>query len=192
MNLLFLVPYTLFVLILGGVAAASWIVRKVSRPAPVVGASVSSAARVLSIFGFFVGVLMLATAAGVLLDQAWDPGTRYLLIVTGLSLILKPLKDVPWAALVGLIVGGLFVSFVYIFYPLPNTVLGVSSNWVYLAIFLVSTLVSYVFFKFLEALLKVLAFILGSRPVKIILGIICLLQGILLLLNTSLFTIFLA
>jgi hypothetical protein len=192
MNLLFLVPYTPYVLILGGVAAASWIVRKVSKPAPVVGASVSSAARGLSIFGFFVGILMLATAAGVWLDQAWDSGTRYLLIVTGLSLILKPLKDIPWAALVGLIVGGLCVGFVYIFYPLPNPVLGVSSNWVYLAIFLVSALVSYLLFKFVEDLLKVVAFILANRPVKIILGILCLLQGILLLLNTSLFTILLS
>jgi len=189
---MFLVPYTPYVLILGGVAAASWIVRKVFKPAPVVGTSVSSAARVLSIFGFFVGILMLATAAGVWYAQAWDSGTRYLLIVTSLSLILKPLKDVPWAALVGLVVGGLCVSLVYIFYPLPNTVLGVSSNWVYLAIFLVSALLSYLFFKFLEDLLKVLAFILASRPVKIILGILCLLQGTLLLLNTSLFTILLA
>lgn len=191
MDFLFLVPFTPFVLILGGVAAASWIVRKVFKPTPIVGGSVSSAARVLSIFGFFVGILMLATAAGVWLGQAWDSGTRYLLLITSLSLILKPLKDFPWAALVGLVIGLLCTSLVYIFYPLPNPVLGISSNWVYLAIFLFSALVSYLFFKFLEDLLKVLAFILSSRPIKIILGILCLLQGALLLLNTSLFTILL-
>jgi len=191
MDLQLLVPYTPYVLILGGITAASWLIRKLFKPAPVVAAPVSVAAKIMSLFGFLVGVLMLVTAAGVWLNQAWDSGTRYLLVVTGLALVLKPLKAVPWAALIGLVIGGSCAGLVYILYPLPETVLGISSTWVYLAIFLIPTLLAYIFFKFAEDLLKLVGTILASRPVVTILGILCLLQGVLLLLNMSIFTSFL-
>ncbi len=190
MDLTVLVPYTPYVLFLGGIAAASWLIRKLSGPTPVVGGAVGAAVKIMSLFGFFVGVFMLGTAAGVWLAQAWDPGTRYLLVATGLALVLKPLKDVPWAALIGLLIGGLCVGLVYVMFPLPRTVLGISSTWVYLAIFLVPALVTYLFFKFLEDLLKLVGMILASRPVATILGLLCILQGALLLLNMSLFTSF--
>jgi hypothetical protein len=191
MDLQLLVPYTPYVLILGGITAASWLIRKLFKPAPVVAAPVSFAVKIMSLFGFLVGVFMLVTAAGVWLNQAWDSGTRYLLVVTGLALVLKPLKDVPWAALIGLVTGGLCVGLVYISYPLPETVLGISSTWMYLAIFLIPALLAYIFFKFAEDLMKLVGTILASRPVATILGILCLLQGVLLLLDMSVFTSFL-
>ena len=191
MDLQLLVPYTPYVLILGGITAASWLIRKLFKPAPVVAAPVSVAVKIMSLFGFLVGVLMLVTAAGVWLNQAWDSGTRYLLVVTGLALVLKPLKDIPWAALIGSVIGGLCVGLVYILYPLPETVLGISSTWMYLAIFLIPALLAYIFFKFAEDLVKLVGTILASRPVATILGILCLLQGVLLLLNMSVFTSFL-
>jgi hypothetical protein len=191
MDLQLLVPYAPYVLILGGIVAASWLIGKLSKRAPVVGAPVSAAVKGMSLFGFLVGILMLVTAAGVWLSQSWDSGTRYLLVVTGLALVLKPLKDIPWAALIGLVIGGLSVGLAYILYPLPETVLGVSSTWVYLAIFLVPALLAYIFFKFAEDLLKLVGMILASMPVATILGILCLLQGVLLLVNMSVFTSFL-
>lgn len=191
-NLEILVPYAPFVLILGGIVATSWLIRKLSEPTPVVGAPVSSAVKIISLFGFLVGVLMLITAAGVWLTQAYDSGTRLLLIATGLALVLKTLKDIPWAALMGLAVGGLCVAIVYILFPLSEAVLGVSPIWVYLAIFLIPALLAYLFFKFVEDLLKLAGMILGSRPIATILGIVCLLQGALLLLDMSLFSIILS
>jgi hypothetical protein len=44
-------------------------------------------------------------------------------------------------------------------------------------------------FKFAEDLLKLIGWILASRPVATILGLVCIIQGILLLFNQSLFTI---
>ena len=191
MNLLLLAPYTPIILILGGITAASWLIRKLSMQAPVVGPPTNAAVKIMSLFGFLVGILMLATAAGVCLSPAWDSGTRYLLLVTGLALILKPLKDVPWAAFIGLVIGSLCAGLVYIAYPLPEIILGISSTWVYLAIFLIPALLVYVFFKFAEDLLKLVGTILASRPIATTLGLLCLLQGILLLLNVSIFTSFL-
>jgi hypothetical protein len=174
------VDYTPYILILGGIVAASWLLEKFVRPTPVAGAPVSGLVKFISLFGFFVGILLLVTAATAWSMQAWDSGTRYLLIVTGLALFLKPLKDIPWAALIGLVVGGLCVGFVYFFYPLPGTVYGISSIWVYLAIFFIPALLVYMTFKFAEDVLRLIGAILASKPVSIILGLMCIAQGILL------------
>ena len=180
MDLTLLVDYTPYILILGGIVASSWLLEKLARPAPVVGETVSWLVRVTSLFGFFVGIILLVTAAAVWSAEAWDTGTRYLLIVTGLALFLKPLKDIPWAALIGLVVGGLCAGSVYFFYPLPETVNGISSTWIYLAIFFIPALLVYVIFKFVEDVLRLIGMILASKPVSIILGLICIAQGILL------------
>ena len=181
--------YTPYILILGGIAAASWLLEKIAKPAPVVGKPASGLVKVTSLFGFFIGVLLLVTAASSWSMQAWDSGTRYLLITTGLALFLKPLKDIPWAALIGLMVGGLCAGFVFLLFPLPETVFGVSSTWIYLLSFFIPALFVYVLCKFVEDLLRLIGTILASKPVAIALGLICIAQGVLLLLNNSLFTI---
>jgi len=184
-----LVDFTPHLLIIGGIAAASWLLEKLVKLTPIIGTPASWTVKVLSLFGFFIGALLLITGINASIGQAWDSGTIYLLIVTGLALILRPLKDIPWAALFGLLVGGLCVGLVILFYPLPGTVLGISSTWVYLFVFIVPALLVYVFFKFAEDLLRLVGMILASKPVSIVLGLACIIQGILLLLNTSLFTI---
>ncbi len=184
-----LIDFTPHLLIIGGIAAASWLLEKLVKLTPIIGTPASWTVKVLSLFGFFIGALLLITGINASIGQAWDSGTIYLLIVTGLALILRPLKDIPWAALFGLLVGGLCVGLVILFYPLPGTVLGISSTLVYLFVFIVPALLVYVFFKFAEDLLRLVGMILASKPVSIVLGLACIIQGILLLLNTSLFTI---
>jgi len=180
LDLTLLVDYTPYILILGGIVAASWLLEKLAWAAPVVGEPVSWLVKVTALFGFFVGILLLVTAAAAWSMQAWDTGTRYLLIVTGLALFLKPLKDIPWAALIGLVVGGLCAGSVFLFYPLPETVSGISSTWVYLVIFFIPALLVYVVLKFVEDVLRLIGTILASKPVSIVLGLICIAQGILL------------
>ena len=120
MDLQLLVPYTPYVLILGGVMVASWLIGKLSKP--VLGAPVSAAVKVMSLFGFLVGVLVLVTAVGVWLSQSWDSGTRYLLVVTGLALVLKPLKDIPWAALIKPSSNNFFINLDVCSLLLPNVI----------------------------------------------------------------------
>jgi hypothetical protein len=184
-----LVSFAPWVLVLGGVAAISWLLARLVRPAPVVGAPMSGLLKGVSVLGFLVGVLLLATGAGVWWAQAWDIGTRGLLVVTGLALVLKPLRDVPWAAFGGLLIGGLCAGLVYVYFPLPETVFNISSLWLYLAIFLIPAFFAYLVFKFAEDVIKLIGWILASRPVATILGLACIIQGILLLLGQSLFTI---
>ena len=191
MDFTVLVDYTPYILILGGIIAISWLLERLVKPVPVVGEPASWLVKIMSLFGFFVGILLIVTAA-----VAWsmeapkvDTGTQYLLIAAGLALFLKPLKDIPWAALMGLVVGGLCVGFVFLFYPLPEAVYGISSTWIYLLIFLIPALFAYVLFKFIEDVLKLIGMVLTFKPVTLALGLICIVQGFLLLLNTSLFTI---
>jgi hypothetical protein len=191
MSISVLVNYTPLILILGGIAAASWLLAILLKPAPIVGNPMSKILKIVSIFGFLVGILLLLTGAAVWSTTVWDTGTKYLLIITGLALFLKPLRQIPWAALVGLIIGSVCVLLVYFYFPLPEMIFNISSVWVYLAIFFIPALATYLFFKFLEDLIKLIGLILASKPVATILGIICITQGILLLFNQSLFSILL-
>ncbi len=185
-----LAEFAPLILILGGAVAASWLVQRMTKPALVVGEPVSLSLRIASLFGFFVGALMLVTAGQVWSAQSWDTGTTCLLVLTGLALVLKPLKEVPWASLLGLVVGLLCVGALYLFFPLPDTVLGISSIWVYLVVFFIPALIVYMIFRFIEDLLRLIGAVLGSRPVLLVLGLVCLVQGVLLLLDMSLFALF--
>ena len=189
MDLSVLVGLAPAALILGGLAAASWILEKLLGIAPVVGDTASGLVKLISLFGFFIGGFMLTTLVSVWLNQGFDVGTQILLGLTGLSLLMKPLKDVPWAAFVALLVGGTCVALLIILYPLPETVVGIASTWIYFFVFLVPALMAYLLLKFAEDLLRLVAMILTFKPIATILGFLCIIQGLLLLLGTSLFSI---
>ena len=194
MDFSILVDYAPYILILGGVVAMSWFIQKVVKPVPIVGTPASILTRIVSFFGLFIGIALLITGATAWQTQApqIDNYTTALFIIAGLALILKPIKDFPWAALMGLIAGGLCAGAVYFFFPLPDTVFGIASIWVYVAIFLIPAVIVYMVFKFIEDVLKLIGMLLASRPVTFIIGCICIAQGILLLLGMNLFTILLA
>jgi hypothetical protein len=194
MDFSILVNNTEYILIVGGIIAISWFLEKLLKPVPVVGAPASILTKIISFFGFFVGIILLITGASAWQTHApqVDTYTIYLLIIAGVALILKPIKDFPWAALLGLIAGGLCAGAVYFFFPLPETVFGIASIWVYLIIFLIPAVIVYMVFKFIEDVLKLIGTLLASRPVTLIVGFVCIAQGILLLLDMNLFTILLS
>jgi len=194
MDFSILVNYTPYILILGGVIAISWFLEKIVKPVPVVGTPASILTKIMSFFGFFAGILLIITGAAAWQTHApqVDTYTIYLLIIAGLVLILRPIKDFPWAALLGLIAGGLSAGAVYFFFPLPETVLGISAIWVYVIIFLIPAVIVYMVFKFIEDVLKLIGTLLASKPVTLIVGFVCIAQGVLLLLDKNLFTILFA
>jgi hypothetical protein len=152
-----------------------------------------SAGRVLKALGYLgvlVGVVFLATGISVLLEQASSVDVWVLLVVTGLGLVLKPLSKIPFSALLGLVAGLLCTGLLYLYFPLPANVLGVSSTWIYLAVFLVPALIVFLIFKFGEDLAKLFGTLVGSWPVMTVLGFLCIAQGILLLMNRSLLLLF--
>jgi hypothetical protein len=194
MDFSILVNNAQYILIIGGFIAMSWFLQRVLKPVPVVGTPLSWLTKLLSLFGFFVGIVLIITGAAAWKAQApnIDTYTTVLLIVAGLALMLKPIKDFPWAALLGLIAGTLSAGAIYFFFTLPETIFGISSTWFYLAIFLIPAVIVYMVFKFIEDVLKLLGLLLASRPVTLIVGAICIAQGILLILGMNLFTILLS
>ncbi|MFQ6068222.1 MAG: hypothetical protein ACE5KD_01630 [Candidatus Bathyarchaeia archaeon] len=180
-TLTMLADYVPYILILGGVSAASWLLERTPKP-------IGWIIKIVSFFGFIIGILLSITAAVVWSKPTLDMPTKYLLIVTGLALVLKPIKNIPWAALAALLVGGVCAGYVYLYFPLPQTVFGISSTWIYLILFFIPALLVYIAFKFVEDVIRLIGLIIASRPVAILLGLICIIQGILLLLDKSLFT----
>jgi hypothetical protein len=141
----------------------------------------------VSFLGVFIGILLLVTGAVVLATRTSIFDVWGLLVLTGLGLVLRPLSKVPIGALFGLAAGLLCSGLLYLYYPLPTTVLGISSFWIYIAVFLVPALIVYVVLKFAEDLARLFGLVFGSRPVLAVLGLLCILEGfLLLLLNQSL------
>lgn len=186
MDLQVLISFTPAFLILGGLAATSWILEKLFGTTPGIGDLASGLVKLIGLFGFVIGILMLASVVGIWLTQGFDALTQILLGLTGLALVLKPLKDVPWAAFIALLIGGACVGLLLLLYPLPDTVLGIPANWIYLFAFLIPAMLAFLLLKFAEDLLKLAAMILTFKPISTTLGVLSLLQGLLLLADTSL------
>jgi hypothetical protein len=179
--LIFFVP---LILVLGGLVAVS------KGFGVLIRGPVGKIFKIVGFLGFFVGVFLLIAGITVLLSSEWDIATWGLLILTGLGLSLKPLSRVPFSALFGLVTGVLCVGLVYLYFPLPPTILGFSSVWLYLIVFLIPALLIYLIFKFTEDLMKLFSILLGSWPIVTIFGLMCVLQGVLLLFNNSLISLF--
>ena len=175
-----LAPY---ILIFGGVVAVSKLLSFFIK------GSAGNVLKAIGYLGIFVGALLLATGVIFLLDQTSSIEVWGLLVVTGLGLVLKPLSKIPFSALIGLVVGLVCVGLLYLYFPLPATVFGISSLWIYLAIFFVPALIVFLIFKFVEDLVKLFGMVLGSWPVMTVLGFLCIVQGVLLLLNQSLLSL---
>jgi hypothetical protein len=176
-----LAPY---VLIFGGIVAISKLLSFFIK------GSTGKILKGLGYLGIVVGFLLLATGVVILLDQAWSIDVWVLLVITGLGLVLRPLSKIPFSALLGLVVGLLCVGLLYLYFPLPATVFGISSMWIYLAVFIIPALIVFFVFKFFEDLTKLFGMVLGSWPVLTVLGFLCIVQGILLLLDLSLLSFF--
>ena len=184
LDLSVLVGFVSYILVFGGIVAVSKLLSFLIK------GSAGKVLKGLGYLGIFVGALLLATGAVVLFEQTSSIEVWGLLLVTGLGLVLKPLSKVPFSALLGLVVGLVCVGLLYLYFPLPSTVFGVSSLWIYLAVFFVPALIVFLIFKFAEDLMKLFGMIVGSWPVMTVLGFLCIAQGILLLLNQSLLSLF--
>ncbi|UCH02772.1 MAG: hypothetical protein JSV20_03020 [Candidatus Bathyarchaeota archaeon] len=187
-----LLTYASYLLILGGIIAISWLLERIVKIVPVIGEPASWLLKAMSFFRFFVGIILIMTAAAGWFMAQLDSGTQLLLLSAGLALFLKPIKDLPWAALFGLAVGGLCAGFLFFYYPPSSTFYGIPSIWIYLLVFFVPALFVYMIFKFVEDVLKLVGMIITLKPITLVIGFLCIIQGIFMLLNTNIFTVFLS
>ena len=169
MNVTTLLSYIPHILIVGGICSLSWLFTRISR----------SLGALVSFIGFFIGIVALATAALSFLKSASDIVTLVLLLAVGLSLFLKPLKNVRWAAVIALASGVIALYY-------ANVYFGQLGTAVMLVIFIVVALPVYLMFKFAEDVLHTVGSLLSFPAVAVTIGLLCLAQGTLLILGGDL------
>jgi hypothetical protein len=170
------------ILIIGGLCACSPLFKRVSK----------TLERFLAIIGLLVGIVVLIVAVdyGLALNflssviQIPAPAdlssTTYLkyflpaMIILGILLVSRPIKNIRWASLISLAVGLLVPYFLRILFPsLSTTVLVI--------VFLIAAVAIYTLLKFVEDIFKLISSILAFTPIALAIGLINIYFGVLLL-----------
>ncbi len=184
-----LVFWSFLILILGGLLAASWLL---VRLAGVSSDDMSNIVDKLSLIGFPIGVIALITiGAGLFLwstmvepdplfiDEypTFDLVTIVCLCILGFVLILRPIKDFRFGAFISLAIG-LFGAGLLVF-------LGAESVKLLSVVLFILFFGIYLSIKIFEDLYLLIAEVLSSPLISVIVGILCILQGIFQILGLS-------
>lgn len=139
-------------------------------------------------FAFILGIVMMVMAFFVGTEGSENWFTLVMIIVLAVTLFLKPLKELPWAGLLGVIVGAVaaFVASVF----LPSMVFGVDEWIVLIIIFLVVGAIVHGIFHFLEDALTIATMVVGWKPVMILVGLVAIAEGALVLTDSSMLSFF--
>lgn len=169
------------ILIIGGLCACSPLFKRVSK----------TLERFLAMIGLLVGIVVLIVAVdyGLALNflssliQIPAPAdlssTTYLkyflpaMIILGILLVSRPIKNIRWASLISLAVGLLVPYFLRILFPsLSTTVLVI--------VFLIAAVAVYTLLKFVEDIFKLVSSILAFTPIALAIGLVNIYFGVLL------------
>jgi len=173
-----LIDLNFIILILGGISAASWLVVRFIGLAE--EEEISKVANGLAIVGFPIGVIcFLIIGAGFyifstsieMLPSTYDWFTVICLGILGLVLILRPIKDFRFGAILSLGVGLLGAALLIY--------LGAENVKMLSAVFVILFFAIYGAIKVVEDLYLIIAEILSSPAISVSIGIICITQGIL-------------
>lgn len=191
MQLAILVDYAYVLLILGGVSIGAWFFEKLGKRIPFIGPLVKGSIKLMAIFGFFIGILSIVAAYYAVATGHYDKFTIVLLAVLGVALGLAPVTKFPIAGLFSTIAGVSIAMLVASLVPqaLWNwlyTFFGIKTWIILLIIFAIVAFTAYIFTKPITMLVETIGTILTSKPVSIIIGIVAVMQGIMLILGTSL------
>lgn len=139
-------------------------------------------------FGFILGAVIGAMAVIVAIEETVNWFTLAMMILLAVTLFTKPIKDIPWAAVVGLIAGSAATYAVWAF--LPSLVSGENGWMILAAVFLIVAVIVHAIFHFMEDVLKLTGMILNWRPVMVVVGLVATVEGVLLFFDSSLFSLF--
>ncbi|MHA1377814.1 MAG: hypothetical protein ACTSRG_05485 [Candidatus Helarchaeota archaeon] len=186
------------ILALGGLFAGfwfiDWIIRRPEaeeeRPAYLIA---------IDCVGFFIGIISLGAGITLLLGGGqnffaqyfwWLFGGRHdaftmgLIVAVGLCLFLKPIKDIPWASLMGLIAGAavVFLSITYLetYLTWIANLLGIDIKILYGVIFILIFGIIFSLFGLAQHILHLVGTILGSKPGSFVIMLLCFIQAIMI------------
>ena len=168
------------ILVVGGLCACAPLFKRVSQ----------SLGRALSVLGFIVGIVVLIVAvdyalgfnflSGAISDAlaaTSSPYPKYFLpamILLGILLISRPIRNVRWASILSLALGLLVSYFLRTLLPSLFT-----SSTVLVIVFLIATLAIYGLLRFVEDLFDFIGSVLAFPPIAIAVGLVNIYFGIL-------------
>ncbi|MFQ6123051.1 MAG: hypothetical protein ACE5R6_00375 [Candidatus Heimdallarchaeota archaeon] len=187
-----LAEFSPIVLIIIGIISGAWFISNVLHVFPGFIDNIADALSTIAKHaGWIFGALGLITAAAIFktneyLNQGWFTVT--LLIIVGFALFMEPFKDIPWAALVGLVAGGGIAALICFRYGdrVTGTILGIEMKYILGAIMVIIFLLVFLALKFIEDVTKATTMILRFQPVATFLGLLCIIQGVLIILGNPL------
>jgi len=91
------------------------------------------------------------------------------LIIVGLSLFLKPLKNIPWGSLLSLIIAG-SITALLAFRMETIIFFGIDLRWALVVVFFAILFFLYLIFKFLEDIFNLIGLILSNDPISLLIG----------------------
>ncbi|MHA1311149.1 MAG: hypothetical protein ACTSQO_09480 [Candidatus Helarchaeota archaeon] len=184
----FFATYSNITLLLAGLSAGSWFFIRIFQGKREEDEKIRWTEILASILGVIVGIF--ATSAGFILwsnsiasSGAAHTSTIVLLIIVGLGLLLKPINDLPWAAIIGIIAGLIVISMIsFQFNFVLNFFQGLGFNptWVMIIIFVLILLFCYMAFKLIEDIGKLMGKVLGWGPLQLVVMFLCIFEAFLL------------
>jgi peptidoglycan/LPS O-acetylase OafA/YrhL len=180
-------------LLIGGFFAGFYFIYRFFKGAPEEGEKTPLLLRVVTYAGVFIGVIMMGGAVTAWFAETYYTFTCILALVVGLALILKPIKDIPWAAVIGIIAGAIvvFIASSYLEFATESIagLLGIDAYWLLIAAFVLVLVLCYMAFKFVEDIGKILGKFLSARPTSLAIMLLCVIEAICAYMGTSLWTL---
>ena len=149
--------------------------------------------RVMSYLGLIIGVFVVwSGAVSLILDKPpsfkyrdfTDPHanhfTSIFLIVIGIAMFFFPIKDLPLASILGLLVATATVIVIALLVPdgVVELIAGViNPKWILVIIFVIVTVVVIIAVKFYIGIFKTISKVLSWPPIALVVVIFCIVQG---------------
>lgn len=143
--------------------------------------------KILMIAGVAMGAFMVYVAMAI--ETGWDKGTLIVLTVAAFTLIVRPIRNVNVAAVIGLIVA------VWVYLILPDLVNPLEPPFDFLhplasgiprlIVAIVAGAMVFTILQFIQALVSLFGKILNAWPFLIVIGIWCIVEAVFLLMGYS-------
>ncbi len=183
-GLFLLMSWNSLLLIIGGGVAASWLLIRLSSVSD--SEDISSLTKKMALLGFPIGIVSILMTGAIFylnsqpigIPTSVDMITLICLGIMGLVLILRPIKDFKFGTVLSLAIG-LLGAAILVF-------LGTNSIKIIAGLFILLFFLIYGAVRLFEDLYLIIAEILSHPVITVVIGAICISQGILQIFNFSL------
>jgi len=182
-GLFVLISWNPLLLIIGGSVAASWLLIRLSSVSD--SEDISSLTQKMAILGFPVGIVSILMTGAIFylnsqpigIPSTIDIFTLICLVIMGLVLILRPIKDFKFGTILSLAIG-LLGAAILVF-------LGADSVKIIAGIFILLFLLIYGAVRLVEDLYLMIAETLSHPIISVLIGTVCIFQGLLQIFSFS-------